>query len=169
MDYTPNESKLFTREEVENLIVGLKRDITQAVEMEVTPIVGELLTRQKQQQKQLNALWDELKLCRQDAEVKRVMPINPRNQLPDLNAITKIRVQFFDNKANAPPTYSKKRSTIPNHLLKLYVWTCNKRDVSQYAEGTCGNLWQPVDTSLRAEQGIHSQAHRHDAGLPARG
>ena len=77
-------------------------------------------------------------------EGRLTKPLDPRSHLPDLTEITKIYVQLFDNKKNPPKQTGKKRSTIANQLLKLYVWTCPKRDIAQFAEGTCGIFYMPM-------------------------
>ena len=79
-----------------------------------------------------------------DLEDRLTKPLDPRGHLPDLTEITKIHVQLFDNKQHPPKQFGKKRSTIANQLLKVYVWTCPKRDIAQYAEGTCGNFYMPM-------------------------
>jgi hypothetical protein len=91
-------------------------------------------------------------LRRQVAELQERLtkPIDPRAVLPDLKEMTKIRIQYWDNKTNRPPQHGRKRTTIANHLLKLYVWTCPKKDVSQYAEGNCGSFYMPMMPSSLA-------------------
>jgi hypothetical protein len=79
-----------------------------------------------------------------DLEGRLSKPLDPRGQLPDLHEITKLHVQLFDNQKHPPKQIGKKRSTIANQLLKLYAWTCPREDITQYAEGTCGNFYMPM-------------------------
>ena len=79
-----------------------------------------------------------------DLEDRLTKPLDPRGHLPDLTEITKIYIQLFENKKHPPKQIGKMRSTIANQLLKLYVWTCPKKDIAQFAEGTCGNFYMPM-------------------------
>jgi hypothetical protein len=87
---------------------------------------------------------EELRWHVRDLEGWLTKPLDPRGHLPDLSEITKLHVQLFDNKKHPPKQIGKKRSTIANQLLKLYVWTCSKKDIAQFAEGTCGNFFMPM-------------------------
>jgi hypothetical protein len=79
-----------------------------------------------------------------DLEGRLTKPLDPRGDLPDISETAKLHIQLFDNKKHPPKQVGKKRSTIANQLLKLYVWTCSKKDVAQFAEGTCGSFYMPM-------------------------
>jgi hypothetical protein len=80
--------------------------------------------------------------------------------IPPLETITKIKIQFFNNKANPGPNY---KQTGPSgkamYRLKLYVWDCPKSAINRYLEGTCGDLWinvyDPTDRQTRRRHGTH--------------
>jgi hypothetical protein len=87
---------------------------------------------------------DDLRWRVRDLENRLTKPVDPRGHLPDLREITKLHVQLFDNRNHSPKQRGEKRSTIPNQLLKLYAWTCAKKDIPEYAEGTWGNFYMPM-------------------------
>ena len=87
---------------------------------------------------------DDLRWRVRELENRLTKPVDPRGHLPDLREITKLHVQLFDNRKHPPKQIGKKRSTIANQLLKLYAWTCRKKDIPEYAEGTCGNFYMPM-------------------------
>jgi hypothetical protein len=87
---------------------------------------------------------EDLRWRLRDLEDRFTKPLDLRGDLPDLSEITKLHIQLFDNKKHPPKQIGKKRSTTANQLLKLYVWTCPKKDIAQFAEGTCGNLYMPM-------------------------
>lgn len=75
--------------------------------------------------------------------------IRPGHELPPLDQITKIQLQYWDNQLNPPaPRYDAKgkrlKSTLPNNLFKLYVWTCPPDEIHTRARGSCREMWVPV-------------------------
>jgi hypothetical protein len=98
------------------------------------------------EQKDLSLLRtvEDLRRRMHDLEDRLTQPLDPRLHLPDRSEITKLHIQLFDNKKHPPKQIGKKRSTIANQLLKLYVWTCPKKDIARFAEGTCGNFYMPM-------------------------
>ena len=80
--------------------------------------------------------------------------------IPPLETITKIKIQFFNNKTNPGSNY---KQTGPSgkamYRLKLYVWDCPKQAINRYLEGTCGDLWinvyDPTDRQTRRRHGTH--------------
>ena len=115
--------------------------------------VNERMRSFEQQMKNTLANQQDLPLLRtvedlrwrvRNLEDRLTKPLDPRGDLPDLSEITKLHIQLFDNKKHPPKQIGKKRSTVANQLLKLYVWTCPKKDIAQFAEGTCGNFYMPM-------------------------
>jgi len=128
----------FAAAEIQALVEMAVREQMQSFEQRVKNLIAD--------QKSLSLLRtvEELRWRIHDLENRLSRPVDPRGHLPDLGEITKLHVQLFDNKRNPPKQAGKKRSTIANQLLKLYAWTCPKRDIAQYAEGTCGNFYIPM-------------------------
>ena len=116
----------------------------------------------------LRSLVTDLQYQVKELQTQLTKPIDPSIGIPPVEEITKIRIQFWDNKANPPPVeYDRhgkpKRRTIPNHLLQLTIWTCHKTDMWKYAKGTCGQKYMPV---YKTQHRIHAEADRHEARLP---
>jgi hypothetical protein len=65
--------------------------------------------------------------------------IDPRSTPPDIDRITKLRVQYFDNTKQAGQAKG-----ITAHNLKLDVWTCPADDHNKHLNGTCGNFYFPL-------------------------
>jgi hypothetical protein len=104
------------------------------------------MTNMLAEQKDLSLMRtvEDLRWRVRDLEDRLTKPLDPRGNFPDLSEITKLHIQLFDNKKHPPKQIGKKRSTIANQLLKLYVWTCPKKEITKFAEGTCGNFYMPM-------------------------
>ena len=109
----------------------------------------EVLLSNFQPDHSLRSLVTDLQYQVKELQTQLTKPIDPSIGIPPVEEITKIRIQFWDNKANPPPVeYDRrgkpKRRTIPNHLLQLTIWTCHKSHMWKYAKGTCGQKYMPV-------------------------
>jgi hypothetical protein len=134
----PVPAQTFTAAEVRALVETAVRERMSLFEQHVKKLIAD--------QKDLSLLRtvEDLRWRVRDLETRQTQPVDPRGHLPDLREITKLHIQLFDNKKNPPKQTGKKRSTIANQLLKLYAWTCPRKNIPEYAEGTCGNFYMPM-------------------------
>ncbi len=130
--------KTYTAVEVLSLIEAAVNERMHSFEHRMMELLA------KQEDLSLLRTVEDLRWRVRDLEDRLIKPLDLRGDLPDRSEITKLHVPLFDNKKNPPKQIRKKRSTIANQLLKLYVWTCPKKDIAQYAEGTCGNFYMPM-------------------------
>src|ERR1700722_4404830 len=103
----------------------------------------EVLLSNFQPDHSLRSLVTDLQYQVKELQTQLTKPIDPSIGIPPVEEITKIRIQFWDNKANPPPVeYDRhgkpKRRTTPNPLLQLTIGTCHKSHMWKYAKGTCG-------------------------------
>ena len=136
---TPAEPKeTYTAAEIHALIEMAVNDRMRSIEQRMKDMLA------NQHDLSLLRTVEDLRWRVRDLEDRLTKPLDPRGDLPDIGEITKLHIQLFDNKKHPPKQIGKKRSTIANQLLKLYVWTCPKKDIAQFAEGTCGNFYMPM-------------------------
>jgi hypothetical protein len=134
---TPSE-QTYTAAEIQALIDVTVNERMRALEHRMKTMLDD------RQGSSLLRTVEDLRWRVRDLENRLTKPIDPRGSLPDVAEVTKLHIQFFDNRRHPAKQFGKKRSTIANQLLKVYAWTCPKKDITQFAEGTCGNFYMPM-------------------------
>ena len=136
---TPTQQEpTYTAAEIQLLVNSTVQERMRAFELRMKDLL------ENRQDPMLIRTIEDLRFRVRDLESRLTKPLDPRGSLPDLAEVTKLHIQLFDNKKHQAKQFGNKRSTIANQLLKVYAWTCPKKDIAHWAEGTCGNFYMPM-------------------------